>query len=264
MTTLFLTWQDPDSRRWYPIGRLDTEGQGDARTYRFVYTEGARRAADEAGLHPLVSFPDLDRAYTDTEIFPLFANRVMPRSRPDFPDFVEWMSMAHDERDPIAILARSGGRRATDTLEVFPAPEPDAEGWHRFLFFVHGLRHQTDAAQERVATLDPGERLLIQADIQNPRDRHALTVRTDEQFAGDMHTVGYLPRYLAHDIAPFLLDRPEDVIIEVERVNESPAPANFRLLCRLRARWPEGQPPFSGQDYQPLSSVGAAHPVASS
>ena len=250
MTTLFLTWQDPESRRWYPIGRLDAEGANGDRSYRFRYTRGAAEAHREAGFHPLVSFPDLDRPYEAQEIFPLFANRVMPPSRPDYPDFVEWMSIAESEADPVAILARSGGRRATDTLEVFPASELDADGWHRMHFFVHGLRHQTEAAQARVSELEPGERLLIQADVQNERDRYALTVRTDERYPGDMHTLGYLPRYIAHDVAPLLLDRPNDFVVEVERVNGPPAPVNFRLMCRLRGRWPEGRAPFSNEAYR--------------
>ena len=258
MTTLFLSWFDPETRQWFPIGRLDVEEFDEGRVYRYSYTGGARLAAEQAGFRPLVSFPDLDGVYTDSEIFPLFANRVMPRSRPDFPEFIEWMSMAEDEADPVGILARSGGRRATDTLEVFPAPDQDEDGWHHLLFFVHGLRHQTPAAQDRAGSLQQGERLLVQADLQNPRDFHALTLRTDERFPGDMHTLGYLPRYLAHDIAPFLMEHRDAVEVTVERVNESPAPVNFRLMCRLRARWPEGEAPFARDAYQSLSRVPAA------
>jgi len=39
------------------------------------------------------------------------------------------------------MLARSGGRRETDTLTVFPIPEPDSEGRYRLHFFLHGLRY---------------------------------------------------------------------------------------------------------------------------
>jgi hypothetical protein len=39
------------------------------------------------------------------------------------------------------VLARSGGRRETDTLTVFPIPEPDSEGRYCLHFFLHRLRY---------------------------------------------------------------------------------------------------------------------------
>lgn len=259
MNTLFLTWQDPDSRQWFPVGRLDVVGANGDRSYTFAYTNGALDAAGQGDFHPLVSFPDLHGEYESDTIFPLFANRVMPRSRPDYPEFVEWLSVAESADDPIAVLARSGGRRATDTLEVFPAPEVSADGQQEAVFFVHGLRHQTQAARERALSLEPGERLRIQYDVQNERDRYALTLRTDERFDGDMHTLGYFPRYIASDVVPRILDAPESVVVTVERVNRPPAPANFRLLCRLRGRWPEGEGLFAGHPYQRAVSGGRTH-----
>ena len=37
MKTLYLAWQDPEDRRWLPVGRLNFDGH----VYRFVYTKGA-------------------------------------------------------------------------------------------------------------------------------------------------------------------------------------------------------------------------------
>lgn len=84
LKTLFLAWQDSDSRRWFPIGRLTFNTD----KYEFVYTQGAKEAQKECGFEPLLSFPYLDQVYTSTQLFPVFANRLMPRSRPEYSDFV--------------------------------------------------------------------------------------------------------------------------------------------------------------------------------
>jgi len=125
--TLFLAWQDPISRYWFSIGRLTFDG----RLYKFVYTQGVKEAEAKGAFKPLSSFPCLDKVYTSTELFPVFANRLMSRSRPDYSRFMEWLNIPNDEHDPMAILARSGGERETDTLAVFPCLEVNAQG-HQF------------------------------------------------------------------------------------------------------------------------------------
>ena len=43
-TTLYLAWQAPESRRWFPVGRLDAEPEGEPARYEFGYVEGVREA----------------------------------------------------------------------------------------------------------------------------------------------------------------------------------------------------------------------------
>ena len=69
-----------------------------------------------------MSFPDFETEYRSVALFPLFANRVMPHSRPDYPDYVKWLQLESRQKDPMAFLANSGGQRATDTLEVISTP----------------------------------------------------------------------------------------------------------------------------------------------
>src|SRR5437667_10297479 len=116
MRTLFLAWQHPESRAWYPVGKLTHDGA----EYQFVYTKGAQLANAQVGFQPLRTFPSFGDIYESDQLFPLFSNRLLSRSRPDFPDFVSWLNLPETEDDPVIILARSGGRRETDQLEVFP------------------------------------------------------------------------------------------------------------------------------------------------
>lgn len=252
MKLLFLAWQNPESRRWYPVGKL-TEADG---CFHFRYLEGAL-AARKDGFCPLPSFPNLAAVYESPEIFPLFANRLLPRSRPDYDEFIQWLSLPKDEADPFALLARSGGRRATDTLAVFPCPERDAEGHYRIHFFVHGLSHMTEAARNRTEMLQSGERLLLMADEQNTHDPKARMLRTEGRVDGDLHLLGYFPRYLVDDL-DHLLAQPHNLsdaaVVRVVRVNLMPAPVQFRLLCSVTMRWPDGFQPFSTAQYRLVQS----------
>ena len=252
MKLLFLAWQNPDSRRWYPVGKL-TETDG---CFQFFYVKGAIDAQQD-GFCPLPSFPHLTAVYESSEIFPLFANRLLPRSRPDYQEFLHWLSLPKDEDDPFALLARSGGRRVTDTLAVFPCPERDSEGYYHLHFFVHGLSHMTVAARARTEELQPGERLLLMADEQNPHDPKARMLRTEGRADGDLHLLGYFPRYLVDDLDHLLAqleNRSDAAVVRVVRVNSTPAPVQFRLLCSVMMRWPDRSRPFSTDQYVAVES----------
>lgn len=243
MKTLFLAWQDPNNRSWFPIGRLTFESG----KFSFVYTQGARNAVQKSAFQPLYSFPDFDKEYQSEELFPLFANRVMRPSRPDYNDYLEYLNIPQHPDDPMAILSRSGGKKATDHFEVFPSPEPDGNGLYHVHFFLHGLRHRQQAAIERVNTLDACEQLYIMHDAQNLHDPLALALRTN-----DDHLIGYCPRYLAQDIHELLKRDSRLVNVHVERVNPVPAPIQLRLLCSVTAEWPRDFSPFSSDEYKSL------------
>lgn len=249
MKTLFLAWLDPVARRWYPVGRLQTDQGG----YEFRYTGGALSARQEAGFQPLAAFPELTATYRSPELFALFSNRLLPRSRPDYREFIEWLHIPENEAEPIVILARSGGRRATDTFEVFPEPQVDEDGMGVLHFFVHGIRHSSEGAVQRAESLVAGERLLLMHDLQNPHDPSALALRTGASAPGDLHLLGFCPRYISEEVLPVVEQHPERVEVEVTQVNPPPAPAQMRVLCSMRL--PVGLTPglFRGPKYLPLS-----------
>ncbi len=249
MTTLFVAWQDPKQRAWYPVGRLT----GTTTRFQFVYTNGAIDAREKSNFGTLPSFDSFEKVYESDELFPLFANRVPPRSRPDYVEFAEYLNLPGDEYDPIAMLAISGGRRATDALELFPCPEPDSTGDYHIRFFAHGLRYFPDESAKRIDKLEVGEQLLLVIDFQNAFDANALLLRTDNSSHGGRFLVGYVPRYLLPEAYSILSEFRHDVRITVACVNPAPAPLQVRLLCNLSTRWPEGFRPFSGKEYQPIA-----------
>jgi hypothetical protein len=94
-------------------------------------------------------------------------------------------------------------------------------------------------------------------DFQNPRDPDALALRTAETFARDIYVIGYVPRYLRGDFLKLIQLNAAPQIL-VERVNPSPTPVQFRVLCEALMPWPKGFEPFSEPEYEPLVPEAAA------
>jgi len=237
---LFLGWQDSVSLRWFPVGSLYRYGS----YYFFHYTKGAGRARKDSRFEPLESFPRIEVWYSFEHLFPLFSNRLPPPSRPEYREYLQWLGLPETESDPFAILARSGGRRVTDTLEVFPNPEPNKPEIH---FLVEGVNGANRALQ-----LKPGDTLEA---ILDPQDPSRAVLQPATRSNGELCKIGYRPRYLRPD---FL--RESSAAITVERVNGPPAPLQFRVLCR--ATWPQGFKPFDTHDYEPIVYLPDATPTS--
>ncbi len=242
MKALFVAWQEPSSRRWVPVGRL-THEKG---VYRFVYTRGAKESQQ---FTPFGRMVDLDVAYVSEALFPLFANRVLPKSRPEYHDYLHWLGLNETDHDELEELARTGGLRATDTLEMFPCPEPTQNNSYEVFFFGHGLRHLISENQARVNTLESGEQLFLARDIQNPYDPMAMLMRTSDP----MSLVGYCPRYYSAEFTRLVeAVGPDQVKVTVEQVNPD-APSQLRLLCKLSAPWPASFSPCARDEFTPLA-----------
>lgn len=244
---VFLAWQCPGSRKIMPVGRLLSLG---TRGYEFTYIQAALKA-QSLGFGPLVSFPNFDLVYRSDRLPALFSNRVMPASRPDYPTFVSELGL-HTDAKPLEVLGRSGGRRTTDQLEVFGLPSERNDGAFEMHILVRGVRH-IEGAEDAIASLTPGEKLLVLRDEQNPHGGHAKLLRTD-----GCRLVGYLPDYLAYELDHPKEERSMSLTVTVEKVNPSPAPVHHRLLCRVELQ--TGSSLFTSDDYLPLSSD--ATPVA--
>jgi hypothetical protein len=191
----------------------------------------------------------LDQVYESDELFPLFANRLLSDSRPEYEAYLRWSGFdSSNPPDPIVVLGVTEGIRETDAIEVFPCPSPDADGCYLNKFFLHGIRWLPTAAIDRTARLAKGEDLRLMLDLQNRYDSHAVGLRTETE----RMLIGYVPRYLAHDVWQLVKDCPTDGIqLSVDRVNPD-APLQNRVLCRMRACWPTEFLPCSGDDFLPI------------
>lgn len=242
--TLFIAWQDKgSSRQWFPIGRLDADVESEQ--YRFRYILGAKRAAKEAEFPLLIAFPKLECDYKSSSLFSLFSNRVMRPSRPDFKKYLKSLALTEDS-DPIDMMAVSGGRRVTDSYEVFPQIVKTPDGDFACRFFLHGGKHISPAAQERLGRLETDERLYLALELTNPLGEKAVQIQTT-----DYHMIGWAPRYLAHDLSAALAGPQGSCMAQVVQVNPMPIPSEQRVLIEMSGNLGSHEP-MSGPDFQPL------------
>lgn len=237
-TRLLLSWQNPGSRSWLVVGMLEKQGD----TYLFRYSASAKQAVANAEFMPFGVMRDLDKVYSAAELFPLFKNRLLAKSRPEYEEYFEWLGLDHQSVTDMDELARSGGIRATDQLQLFPYPESQRDQY-TVNFFVHGMRHMPDGIMQRVNALQPGDALFLARDVQNPVDPLALSVRTEDPPSA----IGYCPRFLTADVSR-LLEQPDSVKLSVSQVNPD-APLQYRLLCQLRAPWHAGFSTFADAEF---------------
>ena len=243
---LYVSWYSPESRFIYPVARLREFGDPDK--FEFVYIQGAMEA-EMHGFEPFLDFPDFYGAYHSQSLFPMFSNRLMPTGRPDYGDFIGRLGLDRNAADPFAVLARSGGKRATDRIELFGFPEHDPESGALFYrFWARGIHHVAHA-EERIDFLKSGDSLLCALDCQNPLDTNAVTLRVDKP----RHQIlGFLPFYLCEEVQQ-MHDIQIPFKVRVEKVNLDPVPTHQRLLCLLKTQQDKRFFPFSSERYKPLA-----------
>ena len=232
---LIVSWQHPDVRAMEPVGMLSFDGA----TYRFEYLERARTLG---GFQPLLGFPEIGRLYDSDELFPLFAQRAMDPRRSDFERYVRDLAL-DAQSTPWEQIARSGGGREGDTLQLFPVPRYVDGSWHCY-FLASGIRYMMSKSvqiegEERgsyspvqletlLSSLKPQEPLSIHNEAENTWSTFALLLATS-----DGQPIGYVPHLLVEALKTPVADGA--VRVAVERINPLDAGWHMRLLVEMNA-----------------------------
>lgn len=205
-------------------------------------------------MRPIHGFPEPTERYETNRLPPLFKNRLMRPSRPDYGDFITSLGLPAAP-DPLDVLSRSEGYRATDYYRVYLRPSPVASSLGpRFkpVCFCAGLRFREASAIRRAAELVPNEELVIVAEPTNRNDADAHRLET-----ADGHHIGYVPRYHAHDLTQ--LERlGVTTKASVRRNNSQCGPLHRAILFQLDAPWPDGFMPFDTVEHLPVGRDPAA------
>ena len=248
MTTLYLAWQNLQSRLWFPIGRL-VQHEIEHGGYEFAYVRGAEQAKKLAKFREIPGFPQLYKQYLSDELFSTFRYRVMNRSRIDRPEYLRQLGIEAAKWNEIVELSVSGGRSHVDNFEIFPAIEPDSEGRFRTQCILHGLRHTNQHGIEASKKLEVGDNLRLAFELNNPTTTHSLLVYTQ-----NYSPLGWLPQYLIDCMQQENTWMVTDVNIAVAQVNLD-APLSHRLLVDLSGQLPKGFSPMQDlEQYQPISA----------
>jgi len=218
---LRVVWQDPETRQFHEVATLRLPA-GDGEDIGFEY-----RRPLPAAFSPFPAFPDAGRTYRSDRLFPFFRNRVMSPSRPDYDDYLDALGLTREGATPFEMLARTGGARATDTVQVVPEPTVAEDGATEQLFLASGVRH-LDGHEEVLAGLSPGDELIMRDEPDNPYDDRAVLLDAEAN-----RPVGWIPSYMLDEVHKHRQGI-DPVRVFVERVNGPGTPAHLRLLCRLR------------------------------
>ena len=237
VTKLLILWQRPSDRAMVPVAILSYDGE----LYEFEYLSAAR-SLDE--FRPLLGFRDLDRRYTSDEMFPLFQERVLDPTRPDFGRVLDELALSESEATPWELLVRTGGTSEGDTLQVTPFPHESDSGWI-VVFLAAGLRYfqektvrtalgtthtyTEDEFHSILDSLAPGDPLVVRTEIGNDYNPDAQLLFTS---AGDV--IGYLPDWLARFAAP-CVHKGMELSAHVERVNDKSVGWHLRLMVSAGA-----------------------------
>jgi hypothetical protein len=239
-TELLVIWQQPSNRAMIPVGVLRFDG----RTYTFEYLPNV---VDLDEFRPLLGFRDLASTYQSDELFPLFRERVLDPTRPDFVRVLDELSLDPTSATPWEQLVRSGGSSEGDTLQVTPLPRESSKGWTctalvagvRYLAkksveTAHGkTRPYADSELERLLEgLRDGQSLQVIAEIRNEYNSDAQLLFTESD-----EPVGYVPDWLAKLTAP-CLNEGAGVWAVVDRVNGRSAGWHLRLLVTFHVKEP--------------------------
>jgi hypothetical protein len=223
VTALYLGAEVED-RLWFPIRKMIWhEGQ-----YQTCFVEGVKNLIAAAPLWRHHFKPEvLEVVKTTHEVHCDYACR-MPLDRPqEMPWYLPSLGLPADLLDPIAFVARSGGYRETDSLDIFPEVQPDVDGSYRFYFFLRKLYLVNEAVLNG----------LIEGDTIAPQDWWAIQRSTGQR-------IGILPGY----IRALFVSHPQQVEMKIQQVNHSTI-LQSRLLCSLTCR---GFIPFSSTEYRTL------------
>lgn len=237
MKSVFVMWQDSaNTRMWHPVAKLTQESET---KYLFNYTKGANHRF-------FTFFPSMENkesTYISDRLFTFFKNRLIPESRPEHDCMFEWSGLFADSKDYLELLAISGGEKKTDHFRIVNFPQ-NIDGFYRIKFFVSSINYLDSSEKNKLKSLREGDLLNYQFDETNEIDSNATILLKDNE-----SKVGYLPHYLCKDLKNLLLHvQKEKIEFTVIKVNLD-APAQFKVLCELKAPWPDGFHPFNDEEF---------------
>jgi hypothetical protein len=249
--TLFVAWQDPESRRIFPVARLTLRRTGE---YELRYIN-AVRAAQARGFAGLPGFEQLEEAHLSAELPAIFRQRSAQRRRAasnpiaSEPGALELAGELLDAT-PITLFVRRPGSDVPERLEAFAPPLRAADGRRWGVFEARGVG-RVQQQLEVLAALEAHERLLVRAEVDNAYNPNALALQRR-----DGTPIGYVPDYLANELAAVggRAHQLEIEVLEARRVTFAPAPAVYRVLCRYACTPELGRALFTSESYRPLSA----------
>ncbi len=246
--SLFVAWQEPESRRIFPVARLSRRRSGE---YELRYIAAAW-AAREHGFLGLPGFEELEAIHVTAGLPELFVQRSAQR-RGTGP--LETSAAGQEQLDaaPITLFVRRQPGAAPERLEAFAPPLRAADGRRWGVLEVRGVG-RSPGSEQLALSLVPGERLLLQPEPDNPYSASALRIVRPAGSHGAGEQLGYAPDYLASELGAVggRAEQIELTLGHVQRVTFAPAPVVYRVLVRYACPPELGRLLFTSESYRPV------------
>ncbi len=190
---LFIVWGAPSDGGRHVIGHLTRERS--AAPFRFWY-ERDLSAAKQHGFALLPAFPEHqteEAPYEARYLFATFADRIPSLHRSDADQMFRFWGIERRD-DQFEILAKSGGLRATDKLELSEYRGATDPLTTPLEMRVAGVKY---VPLEERAVLTPGAQLSFERQPTNSFDPCATIIAT----TADGRRAGYVPRQYSSMVA---------------------------------------------------------------
>ncbi|HEX4453944.1 MAG TPA: HIRAN domain-containing protein [Kofleriaceae bacterium] len=201
---LFVIWGAPSDGGRHVVGHLS---RGGSAAFKFWY-EPDLSAAKARGFTLLPAFPEHRSERDPFEaryLFATFAGRIPSPHRSDAAQMLVTWGVEHPD-DQFEILAKSGGLRATDRIEVAEYRADDDLLVEPLEFRVAGVKY---VPLESRAELTIGAQLRFEREPLNQHDPHATILATTNHG----RRAGYVPRQYSRMVSRLL-----DAGIELDAV----------------------------------------------
>lgn len=223
---LYLVWKDNNTRRLFAVGQLTRNGQ-----FEFKYGLEVEDAIKQ-GFNLLLPFPDKNKVYTCSKLFPTFSSRLPDRKRKGIENILSKYEM--HEYDEYTLLKRSGASLPIDNLQFIDPILRDENLPIERTFWLSGVRHYIGCnGEDCVKSIDNSaidEILFLEKEPTNPKDKFAIKVLNRNK-----QLIGYVPRVYAKNVTLKLNEGVKYIckIIELRKENHCNECIKVQLLLEI-------------------------------
>lgn len=163
---IYLSWRAGNGERRILVGLLKRDKQG----YSFAYNNDSVCLAKDSGFNGYPEFPDFKARYIGESIINIFAQRIIPISRPDRERVLQFWRANNPSYDYFDILGFTQGKLPTDNFE-FLADFPFIKNL-TFVTDLAGVKFR-DLKKEDLETISP---LHFEFEPENEYDQNSVAI----------------------------------------------------------------------------------------
>jgi hypothetical protein len=214
--SLLFVWKNPENNLYYHIGTLNYDGE--QYTFQYTYRIDSSKTVKKAikdgyRLHP--AFPELEKTYKSSFLFPAFDRRIPDSTRIGYNKILKELRLPSNA-DRMDILKETRGALAGDPYS-FEEPLRINGTKLSCHFYINGMRHQ-ELPSDWSALMSEGDHLKLKMDMENPVDQYAVQILSQENLL-----LGYVPGIYARAVHA-LLQQGENISLQIidKKPNHAP------------------------------------------